>query len=84
MLAHRETGYFIEEKVILSWLAQILLALQYVHSNQLLHRDIKPQNIFLLGDYHRSLLSLPLRPSLTRRLFYVWCSDSPSVLRVVL
>jgi len=46
----RDEGYFFEEKVILNWLAQILLALQYVHSNQLLHRDIKPQNIFLLAN----------------------------------
>jgi len=46
----RELGYYIDESIIVSWLAQILLSLEYVHANQLLHRDIKPQNIFLMAN----------------------------------
>ena len=47
------------ERRILSWLFQVVLALEYLHGQKLLHRDIKPANIFLsshgytvkLGDF---------------------------------
>lgn len=48
----------IEEDTIWHWFIQILLAIKYVHSKKILHRDIKSQNIFLtktgnvkLGDF---------------------------------
>ncbi|XP_039537221.1 serine/threonine-protein kinase Nek3-like isoform X1 [Pimephales promelas] len=47
-----------EEEQIIDWFVQICLALQYLHKNSVLHRDIKPQNVFLteegyinLGDF---------------------------------
>ncbi|PAA64197.1 hypothetical protein BOX15_Mlig019498g2, partial [Macrostomum lignano] len=48
---------FPEEQVV-EWFAQMCLALKYVHDKHVIHRDIKPQNIFLmrsgqvkLGDF---------------------------------
>uniref|UniRef100_A0A8C4R4I0 non-specific serine/threonine protein kinase n=1 Tax=Eptatretus burgeri TaxID=7764 RepID=A0A8C4R4I0_EPTBU len=47
---------FCEEQVV-HWLAQLCLALKYIHERKILHRDIKSQNIFLnkgmvkLGDF---------------------------------
>ncbi|CAL1542439.1 unnamed protein product, partial [Lymnaea stagnalis] len=40
-------GILLEEEEILKFLAQMLLSLQHVHSKQILHRDLKTQNILL-------------------------------------
>merc|ERR1719409_2095308 len=58
MLRSRE-GKTLEEAVLLSWAAQIALALRHCHSHGVLHRDVKPENCFfrtdggdlLLGDF---------------------------------
>ena len=46
-----------EEERILDYTSQILIALEYIHSCKILHRDLKTQNIFIsrsrlfLGDF---------------------------------
>lgn len=40
---------FTEEEVF-QWFIQICMALQYVHSRKIIHRDIKTQNVFLTGS----------------------------------
>ena len=49
---------FFPEDQILDWFTQICLAVYYIQKNKILHRDIKPQNVFLtkssmvkLGDF---------------------------------
>ncbi|XP_076035636.1 serine/threonine-protein kinase Nek5-like isoform X2 [Oratosquilla oratoria] len=51
-------GETFEEKRILYWFIQLTFAVQYLHNNDILHRDLKTQNIFLttsnlikLGDF---------------------------------
>lgn len=41
---------FILEDDILSWFVQIAFALQYIHKKNILHRDLKTQNIFLTSQ----------------------------------
>ncbi|XP_063404093.1 serine/threonine-protein kinase Nek8-like [Mytilus trossulus] len=43
----QRNGILLEEEEILKYFAQMLLSLQHVHSKQILHRDLKTQNILL-------------------------------------
>lgn len=43
----RKAGKTMDEAEVWRWLVQLLLALSYVHSKKILHRDVKTQNIFL-------------------------------------
>ncbi|XP_068224750.1 serine/threonine-protein kinase Nek3-like [Palaemon carinicauda] len=45
--AAKRKGGTIEESTILHWFIQVIFAVQYLHANNILHRDLKTQNIFL-------------------------------------
>ncbi|XP_077085801.1 serine/threonine-protein kinase Nek4-like [Siphateles boraxobius] len=53
-LMQKQKGVF-EEKQILDWLVQMCLALQYLFKKNIIHRDIKPQNVFLTEDGYINL-----------------------------
>ena len=53
-----QKGEYFSEEQILNWMVQILLGLDYIHKKDIIHRDIKPQNIFIknrhiicIGDF---------------------------------
>ena len=48
---HKQKGEYFQEEQILLWVAQLCLALSYVHDKQILHRDIKTQNIFIQNEH---------------------------------
>lgn len=55
---HHKSQMHFEEPKVLRWIAQLASALYYIHSNGLIHRDLKSQNIFLdqnlnvyIGDF---------------------------------
>lgn len=57
--AANQSGRYLEEVLVLSWLQQMLRGLEYVHQKEIIHRDLKAMNIFLkdtwrtckLGDF---------------------------------
>ncbi|CAH1783143.1 unnamed protein product [Owenia fusiformis] len=42
-----QKGTALEERQVVEWFVQIAMALQYMHERNILHRDLKTQNIFL-------------------------------------
>lgn len=54
----KEKDESIKEEQIMQWFVQITMAVQHIHSNKILHRDLKTQNVFLtkrdlvkIGDF---------------------------------
>lgn len=47
---YKKRRKIMKESLVLHYFVQILLGLQFMHSKKVLHRDIKAQNIFLLGN----------------------------------
>ena len=55
---HKDRNEMIPEAQIMSWFAQLCLALHFVHEKKVMHRDIKTSNVYLtrsgmvkLGDF---------------------------------
>ena len=70
---HKRNGEHFQENQIIDWLMQICLALEYIHEQKVIHRNIKPSSIFCmkkgfvkLGDFGiAKLLENPLNKTNT-------------------
>lgn len=52
-MIRKNKGKMISEEVIVNYIVQIGLAMSYIHSQKILHRDLKTENIFLQNNLIR-------------------------------
>jgi len=56
----REEGYLDENDEAKQYLAELVLAIDYLHKNNIIHRDLKPENILLDKHMHIKLADFGL------------------------
>lgn len=47
---YNNQGHLLPESKVMTWFVQTALGLHFMHTNRVLHRDIKTQNVFILSS----------------------------------
>ncbi|XP_070564918.1 serine/threonine-protein kinase greatwall-like isoform X2 [Ptychodera flava] len=72
-------GYFDEDMAVM-YIAEVILALEYLHSHGIIHRDLKPDNMLIADNGHIKLTDFGLsKISLNRRIGITDVLNTPSV-----
>lgn len=51
----RKTGKYLSEDQIMTWFVQLLLGVDYLHRQNIVHTDLKTANVFFTKDYRVQL-----------------------------
>ena len=60
MFEHLRSSQKFDEKRVRFYAAEIILALEYLHSKNIIYRDLKPENVLLDENGHISLTDFGL------------------------
>ncbi|WOL19195.1 serine/threonine-protein kinase D6PK [Canna indica] len=72
ILRQRQPGKFFSEQAVKFYVAQVLLALEYLHMLGIIYRDLKPENVLVREDGHIMLSDFDLS---------LQCAASPALIK---